>query len=340
MPLRPQQLEAQLQQGLAPIYLIAGGEPLLVQECCDQIREAAKQQGFLERDVLQVERGFDWSGLGEASAPSLFSSRRIVDLRIPTGKPGREGAKVISEWAASPDPDTLLLISCHEWDASSRKSKWASNIDKSGTVVEIWPIKPHDLPRWIQTRMQRVGLQPDNDALLSLVERVEGNLLAANQEIEKLLLLKGAGPVTEDDVLQGVANSSRFDAFRLVECGLVGNLSECLRVASGLKAIDTPMPMIIGALMREVSTLQAAIDMLQQGTPESTIFSRLNIWRNRQPAMRKALQRMTEMHINRLFQRLSVMDRQSKGQAQGDPWQSLNGFLVVICQNSRRRRSS
>ena len=144
MPLRADQLANALKRGLAPVYLVAGDEPLLLQECCDQIREAAKSRGFVERDVLQVAQGFDWSELQQAAAPSLFASQKIIDLRIPTGKPGREGSKLLTEWAANPDPNILLLVSCEKWDASSRKSKWAGSLEKAGLRVEIWPIKPQD----------------------------------------------------------------------------------------------------------------------------------------------------------------------------------------------------
>ena len=146
MPIKLEQLAGSLQRGLAPIYLIGGEEPLLLQECCDQIREAAKAQGIVERELLQVDRSFDWSELEQAAAPSLFATQKIIDLRLRTGKPGREGGKVLSEWADAPDPNMVLLVSCEQWDSGSRKSKWAAKLEKAGQRVDIWPIKAQELP--------------------------------------------------------------------------------------------------------------------------------------------------------------------------------------------------
>ena len=160
MRAKPDQVPAQLARSLQTVYLVAGAEPLLVQECRDQIIKAAQQQGFVERDLFQVDAKFDWGRIHERTASlSLFSSRKIVDIRIPSGKPGREGARVLGEMAESPDPDILLLVSCDTWDASSRKSKWAGILEKAGVLVEIWPIKPHELPGWIRIRMRKAGLR-------------------------------------------------------------------------------------------------------------------------------------------------------------------------------------
>jgi DNA polymerase-3 subunit delta len=195
--LRPDQLPAQLERGLAPVYLLGGPELLLLQECRDQICAVARAQGYTERELLQVGRGFDWQDLAAAgSAPSLFATRKIIDVRLPTGKPGRDGAKALSDWVAEPDPDLLLLVSCDQWDQSSRKSKWASVLENAGVRIDIWPVKPGEMPGWISGRMRQAGLQPDRDAVMLLAERLQGNLLAARQEIEKLLLLKGQGPVS------------------------------------------------------------------------------------------------------------------------------------------------
>ena len=146
MILKMYQLAGSLQQGLAPVYLLAGDEPLLLQECCDRVREAARAQDFLEREVLHAGVGFDWSELQQAAAPSLFGSRKVIDLRLRTGKPGREGGDVLTEWAAAPNPDMLLLVSCEQWDASSRKAKWAKALGEAGVRVDIWPISAQELP--------------------------------------------------------------------------------------------------------------------------------------------------------------------------------------------------
>lgn len=330
MALRVDQLAGSLQRALAPVYLVGGEEPLLLQECCDQIRAAAKLQGFVERELLQVARGFDWSELQQVAAPSLFASQKIIDLRISSGKPGREGAKVLTKWANAPDPNMVLLVSCENWDAGSRKSKWASSLERAGQRVDIWPIKAHELPRWLEQRMQQHGMQPEPEVLRILADRLEGNLLAAQQEIDRLALLKGAGMVTVDDVLKVVADSSRFDAFSLAEHMLTGNLPDGLRVAAGLKRMDTPLPMLLGALLRELKTTEAFRLAMRAGEPESVVFRRLNVWQNRQNTIRGAARRLHTRKLFDAFKLFSLIDRQSKGRAFGDPWQSIDTLLMLL----------
>jgi len=330
MPLRAEQLAESLRRGLAPVYLLGGEEPLLLQECCDQIREAARAKGFVEREILQVERGFDWSELQQAGAASLFASQKIIDLRLRTGKPGQEGAKVLTAWAANPDPDVILMVSCEQWDASSRKAKWAASLERAGQRVDIWPIKARELPRWLDQRMRQQGMQPESEVVRILADRLEGNLLAARQEIDRLALLKGAGIVTVDDVMKVVADSSRFDAFTLAENMLAGNLREGLRVAAGLKRMDTPLPMLLGALLRELKTTEAFRLAMRGGEQETTVFRRLNVWQNRQNTVRAAARRLNTRQLFGAFKQLSLIDRQSKGQAAGDPWQSLDTLLLNL----------
>ena len=327
MQVKAEQLAANLQRGLAPVYLVGGEEPLLLQECCDRIRDAAKAQGFVERELLQAERGFDWSALQQAAAPSLFASQKIIDLRLRTGKPGREGAKVLGEWAEAPDPNVILLVSCEQWDASSRKSKWAGKLEKAGLRIDIWPIKAQELPRWLEQRMQQHGMQPEPEVLRILADRLEGNLLAARQEIDRLALIKGAGVISVEDVMKVVADSSRFDAFALAEHMLSGNLREGLRVAAGLKRMDTPVPLLLGALLKELRTTEAFRLAMRAGEQESTVFRRLNVWANRQAIVRSAARRLDTRKLFEAFKMLSLIDRQSKGRAAGDPWQSVNDLL-------------
>jgi DNA polymerase-3 subunit delta len=332
MQLKAEQLAGSLQRGLAPVYLIGGEEPLLLQECCDQVRKAAKAQGFVEREILQVERGFDWSELQLAAAPSLFATQKIIDLRLRTGKPGQEGAKVLTEWADTPDPNVLLLISCEKWDKSSRNSKWASRLGKAGQRVDIWPVTAQELPRWLEQRMRRHGMQPEPEVLRLLADRLEGNLLAAAQEIDRLALIRGAGMVTADDVMKVVADSSRFDAFILAEHMLTGNLRDGLRVAAGLKRMNTPLPMLLGALLRELKLIEAFRLAMRAGEPESTVFRRLNVWRNRQNSVRAAARRLDTRKLFGAFRLLSLIDKQSKGRAKGDPWQSIDTLLLKLAQ--------
>ena len=330
MQIKPDQLAGSLKRGLAPVYLVGGDEPLLLLECCDQIREAAKAAGFVERELLHADANFDWPELRQAAAPSLFASRKIIDLRLRTGKPGQEGAQALTEWAASPDPDMLLLVSCEQWDKSSRNSKWAASLAKAGVRIDIWPVRAQELPRWLEQRMRQHGMQPEPEVLRILADRLEGNLLAARQEIDRLALLRGAGRVTVDDVMQVVADSSRFDSFTLAEHMLGGNLHEGLRVAAGLKRMDTPMPMLLGALLRELKVVETYGHAMRNGENESMVFRQLNVWQNRQNVVRAAGRRLHTEQICAAYKLLSLIDRQSKGQAAGDPWQSIDDLLLQL----------
>ncbi len=333
MAVSADQLPTLLSRSLEPVYLVAGDEALLVQECRDQIIEAARKQGYLERDVYQVEGRFDWNSIAvDSAAPSLFSARKIVDIRLPAGKPGKDGAKVLGDLANSPDPDHLLLVSCGRWSVASRKTKWAGTLAKHGVLVEIWPVKPNQLPNWIRNRMLKAGLDPDPEAVQLLSDLVEGNLLAAQQEIEKLLLLDRGSAVTAQLIRQSVANSARFDSFRLVECSLQGQLDECLRVASGLQRMNTPIQIVVGALYRELSLAGTVRAAIHSGENESSVFRKFNVWSTRQGPMKAAIKRLSADNLDDTFRSLALIDRQSKGRAAGDPWQTLDRLLWHMCE--------
>jgi DNA polymerase-3 subunit delta len=332
MAIKPEQLPGLLQRSLAPVYLIAGTEQLLVQESRDEVIKAAQAQGFTERSVHQVTLGFSWDELAQdSSAPSLFATRKILDLRLPTGKPGNEGSRALIEMAQAADSDVLLLVSCGDWGIAMRKLKWVKELAKVGVLVEIWPIKPQQLPGWIRQRMKRAGLDPEPAAVALLAELVEGNLLAAQQEIDKLLLLDRAARVTVDDVARSVANSSRFDSFRLVECALQGALDECLRVAAGLQRTGVAIQVVTGAMYRELSVAEQARSAVCSGESEAAVFGRLRVWPARQAPMRRALGRLSEFQFAEVFRALGLIDRQSKGRAPGDAWQTLDRLLWFIC---------
>jgi DNA polymerase-3 subunit delta len=332
MAIKPEQLPGLLQRSLAPVYLIAGTEQLLVQESRDEVIKAAQAQGFAERSVHQVTLGFSWDELAqESSAPSLFATRKILDLRLPTGKPGNEGSRALIEMAQAADSDVLLLVSCGDWGTAMRKLKWVKELAKVGVLVEIWPVKPQQLPGWIRQRMKRAGLDPEPAAVALLAELVEGNLLAAQQEIDKLLLLDRSARVTVDDVARSVANSSRFDSFRLVECALQGALDECLRVAAGLQRTGVAIQAVTGAMYRELSVAEQARSAVRSGESEAAVFGRLRVWPARQAPMRRALGRLSEFQFAEVFRALGLIDRQSKGRAPGDAWQTLDRLLWFIC---------
>lgn len=331
MPIRIERLPEQLRKGLAPVYLFAGPEPLLVQECRDFTLAAARQAGFLERSVLEVDKHFDWDELAAAGAEtSLFATRRVIDLRLPTGKPGAEGSKALCAWVESPDPDRLLVVSCEQWDKGSRESKWSKALDRAGVRVDIWGVKPQEMPAWIKGRMEQAGMKPDREAVLVLAERLEGNLLAARQEVEKLRLLHGAGKISAEDVLRSVADSSRYDSFLLAERILSGQAAEGLRVAAGLQRTGVAIQLVTAALARELGILEEVLRATAAGENLQTVFRRLNVWPARQGPMRTAAGRVSPQRLDQGFQCLSRIDRQSKGMADGDAWQSLDQLVCAL----------
>jgi len=330
--IRPERLKQSLEGTMAPVYLVSGSEPLLVQECRDLILEAARKNDFLERTVYQALAGFDWDILSSAGMEqSLFSSRKIIDIRMPTGKPGKDGGKKLSEWASHPDPDVLLIVSCDSWDASSRKARWTADLNKAGVQVEIWPVKPSELPAWIERRMRSAGLNPEREAVRLLADLVEGNLLAAQQEIDKLALLNADESITTALVRASVANSSRFDAFRLGECLLGGESSECLKVASGLQRTGVAIQMVGAALNFQLTQLSAVRAAVKQGVNEAQAFGRVRVFRMAQPLYRQALRRVSDRQLGDCFRALALLDRQGKGRAAGDPWQTLDRMLLMFC---------
>ena len=216
-----QQLERHLKQGLAPIYLLTGDEPLQMGESADSIRLQARRQGYSGRDILEADTRFDWGQLAaEANSLSLFAEKRILDLRIPGGKPGTTGGKALVEYTQRPAEDTLLLITLPKLERAQANSKWLKAVEKTGVVIAIWPLEGRQLPSWIEQRMRTAGFQPDSGVVEMLADRVEGNLLAARQEIDKLLLLYGPGRISPEQLTQSVADSARYDVFGLIDSAL------------------------------------------------------------------------------------------------------------------------
>jgi DNA polymerase-3 subunit delta len=282
--------------------------------------------------VYQAGAKFEWDTIRDAGMEqSLFSSRKIVDLRLPTGKPGAAGAKILTELAKTPDADVLLIVSCDEWDTSSRNSKWAATLATAGVLVEIWPVKSQELPAWIDRRMKVAGLAADREALVLLAELVEGNLLAAQQEIDKLVLLGSSGKITVDLIRESVGNSSRFDAFRLTECLLAGRADDCLRVASGLRRTGVVIQIVTAALSYQLGQLNEVHNAIANGENEARAFGRFRVFKMNQPLFRLALRRVSGKQLGDTFRALSLVDRQSKGRAAGDPWQTLDSMILGFC---------
>jgi len=335
MQLKPEQLDAHLRKQLAPIYFISGDEPLRVMEAADAVRAAARRQGYDERDVLMVQAGFDWDSLmSEAGNLSLFSQRRVIDLRLPGGKPGADGSKALRAYAESPPDDTLLLVTAGKLEPSARKGKWVQALDKAGVVVFVWPLKGQEFNAWVAQRMRQRGLQPTAEAVTLLADRVEGNLLACMQEIEKLYLLQGEGEVDAGAILALVADNARYDVFGLVDSALAGEAARSIRMLQGLRAEGIVPQIVLWALSREIRQLAAMTAVLASGQPVQAVLTRYRIW----PAERKsmvaaALQRLSVTQCNALLQHCARVDRVSKGQAAGNAWDELLQLTLNLAGN-------
>jgi len=333
----PDRLEQRLARGLDRAYLIAGSEDLLVEEACDAVRRAARRAGVGERLVLDADARFDWQQLSAATETlSLFATRRLVELRLSSGKPGREGAAALREWVET-DSDDILLVKCNAWDLTQERSAWAKALEQAGVYLPCWPVKAHQLPDWIARRLASRGLKADASASRFLAERLEGNLLAAAQEIERLALLYGRDShLGLDEVQAAVADSARFDSFRLVELVLSAQVGAALRCIRGLRAADTAMPMIISALARELRVV-AAFQVRVRSMSEAAAFGELEVWRSRQAAVAAAAGRLPAAAVRAAVARLSDLDRMAKSNDRHEFWVALERLCVSLSDRAGNR---
>jgi len=288
MKIFPDKLEDQLKNGLLPIYFFSGDEPLQLGEAADAVRRAAREQGFTEREVMHAEKGFDWNELLAAgNALSLFAEKRVIDLRLPSGKPGKDGGAALAEYAERPPEDTVLLISSGKVDKRSQSAKWYKALDKVGATLQVWPVDAADMPRWLDQRLRSRGLQPARDAARLIAERVEGNLLAAAQEVDKLVLLNGAGPISAEQVEAAVADSARFDVFGLVDAALLGDASRVTRMLDGLRGEGVEPILVLWALTRELRSLADMAAQIDDGKGIDGVLAR--VWGKRKEPVKAGL---------------------------------------------------
>lgn len=342
MELNFDRLGAQLdKETLRPAYLIAGSEALLVLEAADAVRAAARAQGIGEREVHDMEgRDADWGALESSiHAPSLFSSERLIEIRLPTGKPGAEGAKLITTFCANPPADVRLLIVASEW-SKSHSGKWSEAVAKVGHLVTIWPIKPHELGSWVGQRLRSRGVKATADAVAQLTQRVEGNLLAAAQEVDKLaLLLQGETTVLDADKMASlVADSARFDVFRLTDAALNGQPAQVARILAGLRAEGEAIPALMGMVVRELSIV-AQLARAQNFAAECKA---LRIWDAKQVVYKRALARHAPERWQQLLAAAGSVDRISKGRVRlgkesADAWQQLERLLLAVSEQAALR---
>jgi DNA polymerase-3 subunit delta len=318
-------------KGLAPVYFITGEELLQINEAGDLIRSHAREQGFSDRQVFTVEPGFDWEALLTASnSLSLFSERRLLELRIPTGKPGDKGSKALLEYAQRPPEDTVLLIISGKLDKSSQSTKWFKGLDKAGVVIQVWPVSTEYMPGWIARRMRAKNLEPTPDAVALLAERVEGNLLAAAQEIEKLRLLHGSGVIDLKAVSDSVADSARYDIYGLADVALSGDAIRTNRIINGLKGEGFEPVLILWALTRDIRSMSRLAHDVEIGAPVEQALFKHKVWEKRKPLFKKGLQRYTSIQWRQLLCRAGRVDRVIKGVETGNAWDELLQLSLQI----------
>lgn len=311
MQVYPNRFKASLQQGLQPFYLIFGDEPQQRLQAIEDIRCAAKAQGFDERQSLQVDNQFSWNSVLEATQTlSLFSSRQYLELELPTGKPGGEGSKILSALGQQADPDILIVIHGGKIGKEVQSSKWFKVLDKIGVYVPCYPLEGNQMQQWLMAQMKHQGLESTPDTCRLLTEFCEGNLLAAKQEIEKLMLLYPHGKPSLKQVEQAVVDQSRFNVFQLVDVLLSGDGQKALKMLYRLESEGVEPNIILWALTREWQVLQALLISRQQG--QTINWNQHRIWKNRQPLYLKAMQRLNLNHIDQLQQKLTVMDQALK----------------------------
>jgi DNA polymerase-3 subunit delta len=331
MPLNPAQWQKALAgDSLLPVYLLAG-EELLVLEAADALRAQARRLGYAEREVLDVGNHFDWNDLARSAAGmSLFATRRLLDLRLPTGRPGTEGAKAINEFCANPPPDVTLLITATEW-SSKHEGAWTKNLDAAGALVVFNAPKPHEWAAWVGARLASRGLSATPDAAALLAERVEGNLLAAAQEIDKLAVLRGQGGGGRIDAAEMenlVADSARYDAFKLTDAAFAGDGGRALRILAGLRAEGDELIALMGWLVNQLQLalrLANARDFAAQARAE-------RLWPAREQLFRKALRRAPREHWLQCLARAARIDRMAKGREAGDPWLEAERLIAAIAE--------
>jgi DNA polymerase III subunit delta len=316
---------------LAPVYLLAGEEPLQLQEAGDALRTHARALGYAEREVLDVEAHFDWNQLARSSASlSLFATRRLIEVRLPTGKPDRDGAAAITEWCKSPAPDTVLLVSAQQW-SRKHEGAWVKAIERAGVYVWLRAPRVEELPAWIRARMRRQGFVPGDDAVALLAARAEGNLLAIAQEIDKLALLREGGPVGAEELEALGADNAVYDVFKLTDAAFGGDAARALRVLDALRAEGEDMIPMLGWLLNQ---LDLALRLASASDFTSAVRNEYGMWPARQRLFAGALQRAGRgnAHWRRCLACCARIDRMAKGREIGDPWREIERLLVAIAQ--------
>ncbi|MDP9014640.1 MAG: DNA polymerase III subunit delta [Pseudomonadota bacterium] len=322
MRLNSEQLRHALGRDIASLYLVSGDEPLLVSEAADAIRAAVRAAGYAERNVFFIDRTFAWDEFRQATQSlSLFAERRLFELRMPSGKPDK-GAAALLDIATRPPPDTVCLAITGKLDKKASEAPWVRAFEKHGVWVPIWPVETAALPGWLRARADALRVEMEPEAAQLIVERVEGNLLAAQQELEKLVLLAKGERIGAELVLRSVGDSARFDVFQLGEAAAAGDAERALRILLGLKSEGVEPTLILWALIRELRGLWQARERARLRSS-----GRGGGWNQAATPSARALSRIGKMPLARLLRQAHQTDRVIKGLAGGDAWMAVTGLV-------------
>lgn len=328
MKLNSDALATHLEQKLLPVYLVSGDDPLLTGEAADAVRAKARSAGFTEREAHFLERGSDWDDVrASAGNMSLFGSRRVVEIRLPSGKPGVAGNKALVALFEHNDPDTVFLILTPRLDRDAQNADWVRAVEAHGAWVQVWPIDVQKLPAWLKGRCRRLKLDATQEALELLAERTEGNLLAASQELEKLALLALDGKITADTILASVTDSARFDVFQLGEAVLAGDTERALRMIAGLRGEGTEPTLVLWALTK-------AMRDLWNGLMSASGGGKPKMWGRPSAALDQGLRRAPRLSFGALAIRAGRADRMVKGRLAGNAWDEIALLAADICGKS------
>ncbi|WP_194720845.1 DNA polymerase III subunit delta [Noviherbaspirillum malthae] len=328
MQLRADALETHLAKSLAPLYVITSDEHLLALEAADRIRRAARAKGYSEREVLVVERSFKWGTLLAANqSQSLFGDRKLIELRIPTGKPGKDGGQALQEYVGGLNPDNVTLITLPKLDWQTQKSAWVAALQQAGVYIDIPLVERAQLPGWIGARLAAQKQSADRQSIDFIADRVEGNLLAAHQELQKLALLHPEGKLSFDQVQDAVLNVARYDVFKLNEAMLSGDTARLVRMIEGLKGEGEALPLVLWAMADEIRTLLKIKSGTAQGKPLGMLLKEYRIWGPRERLMEPAVKRLRLSTLETALQEAAQIDKMIKGLRArafaGDAWDAL-----------------
>ncbi len=335
MKLRPEQLDQHLQGGLAPLYAVYGDEPLLAIEAADRVRAAAAQAGYGEREVFTVEPGFGWETLlFSGNSLSLFAAKRLLEIRIPSGKPGTDGARALERFCASLPADTITLVTLPALPRPAQESAWFKTLERAGVALAVYPVERARLPQWIRQRLMQQGQRADADTLKFLAERVEGNLLAARQEVQKLGLLLPRGDLPFQSVKDSVLDVARYDVFQLGDAMLAGDAVRLARMVEGLKGEGTAPTLVLWAMSREIRALAGIREGLRQGAALPQLMRSARIWESRRALVEQALRRLPEEILRAAARRAAALDRLIKGLRAGDAWDELLQLGLLLARGA------